>query len=177
MAPQAGLLSLGSLIFLIKITELSFLLTFLGINLCSLLVLAYAFWVPPRVLVLDRLNDKITFFKRSRTKSVAFKFSEGETRVGYMEGFKEALFLREKGNRRNKGIISLHAVEDFWTLYVWFMDKNRPLPPGTAFDPYREKDFQRRKAEGFPPPLYPSLVPTPEATPEQQKEREKYWKG
>jgi len=56
------------------------------------------------------------------------------------------------------------------------MDKNRPLPPGSAFDPYREKDFQRRKSEGFPPPLYKSTVPTPEATPEQQAERENYWK-
>ena len=55
------------------------------------------------------------------------------------------------------------------------MDKNRPLPPGDAFDPYRERDFLRRKAEGFPPPLYKSYVPTPEATPEQQKEREQYW--
>ena len=45
------------------------------------------------------------------------------------------------------------------------MDKNRPLPPGELFDPYREADFQRRKAEGFPKPLYPSDIPTPEATP------------
>ena len=52
------------------------------------------------------------------------------------------------------------------------MDKNRPLPPGTAFDPYREKDFERRKAEGFPKPLYPSNITTNEATREQQKERE-----
>ena len=44
------------------------------------------------------------------------------------------------------------------------------------FDPYREKDFQRRKKEKFPPPLYPASIPTPEATPAQQKEREKYWR-
>jgi len=34
-----------------------------------------------------------------------------------------------------------------WSYWVWYMDKNRPLPPGTAFEPYREKDFKRRKAE------------------------------
>ena len=51
------------------------------------------------------------------------------------------------------------------------MDKNRPLPPGTAFDPYREKDFERRKKLGFPKPLYTSNIATPKATPEQQKER------
>ncbi len=177
MAPQAGLLSLCSLMLLIKITELSFLLTFIGINLCSLLLMVYAFRVPPRVLILDRLNDEVTFLKRNRKKSITFKFSEGETRIGYLEDFDEILTLREKENRRNTGIIVEIMLEDTWARYVWFMDKNRPLPPGTAFDPYREKDFQRRKAEGFPPPLYPSLVPTPEATPEQQKEREKYWKG
>jgi len=63
-----------------------------------------------------------------------------------------------------------------WSFYVWYMDKNRPLPPGTAFDEYREKDFDRRKNEGFPPPLFKSLVPTPEATPAQQLVRETFWK-
>ncbi len=63
-----------------------------------------------------------------------------------------------------------------WSFYVWYMDKNRPLPPGSAFDPYREADFERRKAEGFPRPLYRSHIPTPEATPGQQAERDKHWK-
>jgi hypothetical protein len=36
------------------------------------------------------------------------------------------------------------------------MDRNRPLPHGTLFDPYREKDFLRRQAEGFPAPKYES---------------------
>lgn len=57
------------------------------------------------------------------------------------------------------------------------MDKNRPLPPHKDFDPYREKDFLRRKKAAFQKPLYPSRIPTPEATPEQQAEREKAWKG
>lgn len=42
----------------------------------------------------------------------------------------------------------------WWSFYVLYMDRNRPLPPGSAFDAYREKDFLRRKAEGFPEPLY-----------------------
>jgi hypothetical protein len=57
------------------------------------------------------------------------------------------------------------------------MDKNRPLPLGEAFDECRDIDFERRKSERFPKPLYYSQIPTPEATPEQQKEREKYWVG
>ena len=64
-------------------------------------------------------------------------------------------------------------VKDRLSFYVWYMDKNRPLPPGDAFDPYRQQDFERRKAEGFPKPLYESYIDTPEATKEQQAEREK----
>ncbi len=63
-----------------------------------------------------------------------------------------------------------------WSYYLWYLDKNRPLPPGDLLDPFREEDFNRRKAEGFPPPLICSSIPTPEATPEQQAERNKYWK-
>jgi len=63
-----------------------------------------------------------------------------------------------------------------WSFYVWYMDKNRPLPPGPVFDEFREKDFERRKADGFPPPLFKSLIPTPEATPAQQLVREAFWK-
>jgi len=48
------------------------------------------------------------------------------------------------------------------SLYVWYMDSNRPLPPGTAFDAYREDDYLRRREEGFAEPLYPSGIPTPE---------------
>ncbi len=53
------------------------------------------------------------------------------------------------------------------------MDKNRPLPPSTAFDKFRDKDFKRHKAEGFPKPLFPARFETPEHTPEQQEERER----
>lgn|SRR5690554_1025066 len=63
-----------------------------------------------------------------------------------------------------------------WSYWVWYMDRNRPLPPGDAMDEFREADFQRRKAEGFPPPLYKSRIPTPEATTAQQIERERYWR-
>lgn len=45
--------------------------------------------------------------------------------------------------------------------YVWYMDKNRPLPPNKALDPHRNKDYLRRKSEGFPLPLYAGIY-TPE---------------
>ncbi len=46
------------------------------------------------------------------------------------------------------------ANNDWWSFYVWYMDRNRPLPHGTIFDAYRERDFKRREAQGFPKPLY-----------------------
>lgn len=61
--------------------------------------------------------------------------------------------------------------DENWNFLTWYMDKNRPLPPDISFDPYRQQDFERRKALGFSILLYPSDIPTPEATPEQQKER------
>ena len=105
--------------------------------------------------------------------------------------FKDAIFLNAPQGKM--GAPSLMAPYSNWRIngfilagievksklsfFVWYMDKNRPLPPGKTFDPYRQKDFERRKAEGFPPPLYYSCgIPTPEATPEQQAEREQYWK-
>lgn len=59
------------------------------------------------------------------------------------------------------------------SFLLWYMDKNRPLPPGDAFDEFRQADFERRKSEGFPKPLFKSDFKTPEATKEQQKERKK----
>ena len=86
------------------------------------------------------------------------------------------LEFHSKSNFANGGDLAELYLEEFWDFVVWYMDKNRPLPPGTAFDPYREADFQRRKAEGFPKPLYKSYIPTPEATRRQQLERERIGK-
>ena len=58
--------------------------------------------------------------------------------------------------------IQKEDAPDWFSFYVWYMDRNRPLPPGTAFDLYRESDYERRKNEGLPEPLYPSIIKTPE---------------
>ena len=95
---------------------------------------------------------------------------------GDIDGYSPQEYLKAVNTFRPRRLdllktLSFEDPRKEWSLYVWYMDKNRPLPPGTAFDPYRQKDFERRKAEGFPKPLYPSNIPTPEATPEQQQER------
>ncbi len=104
--------------------------------------------------------------------------------------FKDCLFAYSTGGEDGTGAFRLEAIRptESWfntfaefnlgfghcyaamSFICWYMDKNRPLPPGTAFDAYRERDYQRRKAAGFPYPLYPGIT-TPEATKAQQKER------
>ena len=61
----------------------------------------------------------------------------------------------------------------FSTLLLFFVIYyfTRPLLPGDAFDEFRQRDFERRKAQGFPKPLFPARFDTPEATLEQQAER------
>ncbi len=65
------------------------------------------------------------------------------------------------------------SFEDDWNYYIWYMDKNRPLPLNREFDRFRQADYERRKVAGFPKPLYPSNIKTPEATKEQRAERKR----
>ncbi|QXP59321.1 hypothetical protein [Olleya sp. HaHaR_3_96] len=130
-------------------------------------------------MVMDRLKGTITFPKiNGEKKSITVPFHKGKGGIkSYMIGdvmHTDLFFKTLKGVKpKVVGNLSEHYLEEVWNFTVWYMDKNRPLPPGTAFDPYRQQDFERRKTLGFPKPLYKSTVPTPEATPEQQAERKK----
>lgn len=93
----------------------------------------------------------------------------------YVTERKGLAILRPNGMGRV--FINLQYPERFLSFYVWYMDKNRPLPLGTAFDPYRELDYDIRKAADFPSPLYPSLIETPEwIGADSMKQREEYRK-
>ncbi|SEP20222.1 hypothetical protein [Aquisalimonas asiatica] len=35
-------------------------------------------------------------------------------------------------------------------FYSWYMDRSKPLPPDEVFDPYRERDEERRLREYGP---------------------------
>ncbi len=132
-------------------------------------------------LILDRLNGTITYPDNYWRKPLKGSFTDLKVIIsvtGDVDGVSTTEYLKFVNTFKPRLINTIKTISyenpyQEWSLYVWYMDKNRPLPPGTAFDPYRQKDFERRKAEGFPKPLYPSTIPTPEATPEQQKERER----
>ena len=134
---------------------------------------------PYRELILNREEGTISIHKPYKKDNIIIPFEEGD---GFLDltgpsiGPYYILKFSFKDTPFEGGTLAELYLEEFWDFVVWYMDKNRPLPPGTAFDPYREADFQRRKAEGFPKPLYKSYIPTPEATRRQQLERERIGK-
>ena len=135
----------------------------------------YPLLMPYREMIIDRENGTIGVYKKNRKPVLIIPFERG---FGFIKGSGLGIIHFDlrfafKGHPLKGVDLTASRLEEFWSFVVWYIDKNRPLPPGTAFDPYREADFQRRKAEGFPKPLYPSDIATPEATPEQQAERER----
>ncbi|CAA0216280.1 Probable transmembrane hypothetical protein [Tenacibaculum maritimum] len=143
----------------------------------GILTIIYGFVAPIKYLVFDRINGIIVMPRNFRT-TVEIPFKTGHARQGYMNSSPGVIssmlgFVSSKDKDRVGGLLTEHCIEDFWSFTVWYMDKNRPLPPGSAFDAYREQDYQRRKAAGFPKPLYPSKIATPEATKEQQAARKR----
>ena len=147
-------------------------------TLALIFCIYYYFSLPQKEKIYDRLAGTITFPGFMREPNITMPFAN--MLHVYTTGDDRGLgAFRLDIVRPTRGVSSVLIGNDCYhsmSFITWYMDKNRPLPPGTAFDPYRKADFERRKAEGFPPPLYPSRVPTPEATPEQQKEREQFWR-
>ncbi|CAA0234038.1 Probable transmembrane hypothetical protein [Tenacibaculum maritimum] len=149
----------------------------MSFGLSGVLTIIYGFVAPIKYLVFDRINGIIVMPRNFRT-TVEIPFKTGHARQGYMNSSPGVIssmlgFVSSKDKDRVGGLLTEHCIEDFWSFTVWYMDKNRPLPPGSAFDVYREQDYQRRKAAGFPKPLYPSKIATPEATKEQQAARKR----
>ncbi|MCG7501359.1 hypothetical protein MHM83_05715 [Tenacibaculum sp. Mcav3-52] len=151
------------------------LLTIFGIP--GVVTIIYGFVAPIKYLVFDRMNGVVVLPRNFRS-AVTIPFSTGYAKVKYINsspGVISALLGFESSKKKGKvgGLLTEYNINNYWAFTVWYMDKNRPLPPGDAFDPYRQQDFERRKAEGFPKPLYPSKISTPEATKEQQAERKR----
>ncbi len=134
-----------------------------------------------KIFELNRLLGTVTYPDSYFRKPLKGKFKDLHAVIavtGNIDGYVDSEYLKFVNTfspRKFTLLYTFYGREPYkdWSFYVWYMDKNRPLPPGTAFDPYREQDFERRKKLGFPKPLYPSNIDTPEATEEQQIERRK----
>jgi len=125
----------------------------------------YNFTHPKKILILDRLNGIITFPGFLYGKPITMPFEEvlAAVKGGYGVGMATLAILRKNKLTSTSYDFDLqYEPLKSWSFMVWYMDKNRPLPPGEIFDPYRQKDYERRKKEGFPNPLYQSWIATPE---------------
>ena len=141
----------------------------------------YSFIKPTKRLILDRVTGQMTYPSYGFAPHITLTFTRATVYSNITPG-PDGMLMGTKLQARNpydssalRGTYDLAPAdpEEWWSYFVWYMDKNRPLPPGKAFDPYREKDFERRKAEGFPKPLFESNIPTPEATKQQRAERKR----
>ena len=119
----------------------------------------YKFTHPKKILILDRLNGIITFPGFLYGKPITMSFEEV---LAQIKGRGYGLALLHKNKITFYDFDLQYGPLRSWSFMVWYMDKNRPLPPGKVFDPYRQKDYERRKKEGFPKPLYQSWIATPE---------------
>ncbi len=152
---------------------------YLGITpflLISLIFLIIHFMAPIKEIILDRLHGKITYprlFGNKEHRTIQFDSLHvyaTMTTTGDFAATGKTIRIKDRKYSYTWDLESSNP-DEYWSFMVWYMDRNRPLPPGTAFDPYRKKDFERRKTAGFPKPLYPSNIATPEFTKAQQKER------
>ena len=127
--------------------------------LFSTFYIIYNFTHPKKILILDRLNGIITFPGFLYGKPITMSFEEV---LAQIKGRGYGLALLHKNKITFYDVDLEYEPLRSWSFMVWYMDKNRPLPPGKVFDPYRQKDYERRKKEGFPKPLYQSWIATPE---------------
>ena len=168
---------------------------YLVILICFILFFSILFYFlkrPKKELIFDRNKGLLTFpdFMNKPNNTMLFKnvkwgsFTSGGIYSGYGPkspdltiispkiGFYAYTFIpffRKK--LKNLAPFSENQTKETLSFFIWYMDKNRPLPPSEVFDEFREQDFERRKAEGFPKPMFPCTFKTPEYTTEQQAER------
>ncbi|WP_024482177.1 hypothetical protein [Cellulophaga baltica] len=152
-----------------------------GFFILSALFWLYSFAIPNKILTLNRFTGIMTYpsygfyphFTTTFTRATVYRVIISGADATLAGAKLSARNPYDSGVGRGNYDLADGDPEEWWSFYVWYMDKNRPLPPAKAFDKYREQDFERRKAEAFPKPLYPSNIPTPEATKEQRAERKK----
>lgn len=155
-------------------------LTFSSIVVPAVLLTLYSYYYglgmlvtavryPKRPIIFDRLNGTVTLPPGCWGHPETVPFSKLVVTEGFASGpgggtisYEELTAIRSDGwsiyltLESNLGRSS-YTVQRDWSFWVWYMDKHRPLPPGTAFDPYRARDLQRI-AEEYEKPWSKGLV-------------------
>lgn len=127
----------------------------------GLFLLYYSYKGPVARIVYDRLNGMLELPNTFWGKPYLIPFQEVEAVLGNGDSPSVGL-LRPRRHWwdyifKPPVMVGAKDVNHDLSFILWYMDRNRPLPPGNAFDPYREKDENQRRAEGYPAPLYPAF--------------------
>ncbi len=124
-----------------------------------------------KVFIFNRKEGTLTYPELVWLTSKTIPFKEAcfiQNQVGPYGG--EGLHLAiVRADGISRSVICWDLPDKYFSLFVWYMDKNRPLPPGTALDPYRERDYEQRKHRKFPKPLYSGRILTPDIGPEPDR--------
>ena len=154
---------------------------FITVSLISIIgflfFLIYYYTMPKKEVIYNRKDGLVTYpgfmWHPNVTMPVdVVRFIVSSPTIQGGNAFQLNIMRPDKLYSRCEAFFAYDCYKDL-SFLLWYMDKNRPLPPGDAFDPYRERDYERRKAAGFPKPLFPCDFDTKEATEAQQKERER----
>lgn len=162
-------------VFLIIITVLASF----AVWIIMLYYIAFHIYRAKRKITFHRLTGMVEvpkpLFWGWNGATIMFPFTD--QRVKYLYHGASIYYISYPGH---KGAILLTAgrieIRKEYAFILWYMDRNRQLPPGKRLNPYRVKDFLRREAEGFPKPLrYASIkIPSRKKVPSALKrEREK----
>jgi|GEM_PF-2944639 len=124
-------------------------------------MLATAYRHVEKPIIFDRMNGTVTLPPASWGEPETVPFHEiyvtkGFTIIPGGAPSHELLAIRSDGWPVDISLTSgafvpggwgSDSIARDWSFWVWYMDRNRPLPHGSAFDPYREKDLARLRAE------------------------------
>lgn len=141
-------------IFVLIVEDGAFIITNLDFYLLGLVISLWLFLTAifgqPQKLIFDRKNGLIHF---PRYFFMPFKS------IPLHEICSPTTFRFQFNIAQPRMITNILIPDSFSSFYSLYMDRNRPLPLGKIFDPYREKDFKRRQSEGFPEPICKSHTP------------------
>jgi hypothetical protein len=108
------------------------------------------------IMILNREKGTVTIPCGIMRKAVEKPFREAIGFTSSASGYGSYYIgIRFKGHGKGDILSSWKNLPGEWAFYVWYMDRNRPLPPGNVFAEYRKRDSARLRAEGYPTPLYP----------------------
>lgn len=153
--PNKGIFFLGHLIF---------------ISICSLisgLLINYYRKIGNPVIIFNREKGTVTFPEGFKKIPVTYNFNDTIMFISYGTPQLGGQYLGIKPKGKVKGYNIAGIVQDSHKSFIlWYMDKNRPLPPGDLFSPYRNEDAKRLRDLGHPPPLHPMTREIKELTKE-----------